>query len=125
MRSGALDTCHSLWSVSGSQQRINKISSLLCFTCHGSSLFPCCFLSPACTGPLTLPTTVRDEGAQVAGQWARESERIRERLQTQVQAKKRFSSARGKFQFRQTDKKKCPVSGRYLEGLENSYFVKF
>lgn len=32
-----LDTCHSLWSVSGSQQQINKISFLLPFTCRGSS----------------------------------------------------------------------------------------
>jgi len=37
MWSGALDTCHSLWSVSGSQQQINKISFLLPFTCRGSS----------------------------------------------------------------------------------------
>lgn len=37
MWSGVLDTCHSLWSVSGSQQQINKISFLLPFTCRGSS----------------------------------------------------------------------------------------
>lgn len=39
-RNDALDTCHSLWSVSGSQQQINKISFLLLFTCRGSSPSP-------------------------------------------------------------------------------------
>lgn len=43
MWSGALDTCHSLWSVSGSQQQINKISFLLPFAGRGSSPSRCAF----------------------------------------------------------------------------------
>lgn len=69
MWSAALDTCHSLWSVSGSQQQINKISFLLPFTCRGSSPSRRTFSQLALAlWPLRLLWDMRSPGCLWVGQ---------------------------------------------------------
>lgn len=105
MRSGAPDTCHSLWSVSGSQQQINKISFLLPFTCRGSS--PSCRsfsqLAPA-LWPLWLLWEMRSPGSWRVNQCQGEN---KEKLQTQDCVERR------QLHFRQIGKRLPRVSKKF------------
>lgn len=117
--SGALDTCHSLWSVSGSQQQINKISSLLPFTCRGSSPSRCSFsqLAPA-LWPLPLLREMRGLGSRRAGQSV--SQKIGRNSQSPEPAQEErlpTSLAAGRqLHFRQTDKRLPRVRETFWSG---------
>lgn len=110
-----VDTCHSLWSVPGSQQQINKISFLLLFTCRGSSP-SCCSPLPACSCPLTPPTTVRDEESMQAVRGPESHKEMRgenSKLKTKQREKALSLLEDSSCSDRLTNE--CPESGRHLE----------